>query len=116
MRITALNQIETDHLKKVVEDMRSMGAPKLRAVETCHGLVAIEGSHRLAAAYELGLDPKITIIEQDEIVEGATLNDIAEDIYASGAWIEASNVTDFTVLGSAIAEFVTDPEGETYDF
>lgn len=115
MRITALNIVDQDHLATVVEEMRTLGAPAIRAVETCHGLVAIEGSHRLAAAALLCLKPHVEILAEDDIVEGASLNDIAGDIYANGD-VDGDSISDFTVTGLIIAEFVTGATGETYHF
>lgn len=47
------------HLERVIEQMRTLGAPKIRA---CHDPVsgawfALEGTHRLRAAKALGLTP-----------------------------------------------------------
>ena len=66
MRIIAFYDIDTntEHMDKVVMDMRVMGAPTVRAVETAHGTVAIEGAHRLAAAHELGLVPDIELVNE----------------------------------------------------
>ncbi len=115
MNITALNPTDADHLAEVIKEMRALGAPVIRAVETCHGLVAIEGSHRLAAAAELGLAPEIVVIAEDEIVDGATLNDIAGDVYVYGHdGVEGVSLTDFTATGLALAEFVTGAEGAQY--
>lgn len=50
-----------DHrIGKVVEDMRRLGPPTLRAVHY-HHFFALEGSHRLAAAHYLGLSPRLLI-------------------------------------------------------
>jgi len=114
MYITAINPTDADHLAEVIEEMRVLGAPVIRAVETCYGLVAIEGSHRLAAAAELGLSPEIIVIDEDDIVDGTTLNDIAGDLYAAGNGVVGNSLVDFTVTGLAIAEFVTGADGATY--
>lgn len=51
-----------DHrIGKITAEMRILGAPTLRAVEFEGNLFALEGSHRLAAADYLGLDPVIVV-------------------------------------------------------
>ena len=53
------------HLGEVVDEMKLTGAPTIRVVEFEHGFYVVEGSHRLAAAFHLGLEPKIVILPQD---------------------------------------------------
>lgn len=67
MRIIALNPVDDDHLERVINYMRTMGAPVIRAVwvELYDMWAAIEGSHRLAAAQELGLTPEIIPVPAD---------------------------------------------------
>lgn len=89
IRINAYHEIDTDtdHYRKVLEDMRRLGAPTIRAVFIFGiGLVALEGCHRLAAAEELGLVPEIEILE-DELPEdlshdldGMTLEEVSTRI------------------------------------
>jgi hypothetical protein len=59
-------------LAAVIAEMRTLGAPTIRAVWTGDYWLAIEGSHRLAAAHALGLTPEI-----DEI---ATTDEIDHDL------------------------------------
>lgn len=58
----------TGHLADVTADMRTAGAPTIRVVEVGGVYYAIEGSHRLAAAEYLGLEPRLVveIPEMDE--------------------------------------------------
>lgn len=51
----------TGHLGDVLTEMEQVGSPTLRVMEHEGKLCAIEGSHRLAAAYEMGLVPKLVI-------------------------------------------------------
>ena len=52
---------ETGHLGDVVADMRYRGAPTIRVMRFNSTLFATEGSHRLAAAHALGLEPKLVV-------------------------------------------------------
>jgi hypothetical protein len=65
--IIAINGTDADHLETVTAAMREMGAPEIRAFWTGELWLALEGSHRLAAAAALGLTP--TLIEMDEADE-----------------------------------------------
>jgi len=49
------------HFRDVVKEMKTKGRPVIRAFRSSHtqAWVAMEGSHRLAAAYRLGLVPII---------------------------------------------------------
>lgn len=53
------------HLGVVMDEMEITGAPTIRVIEFEDKLFAIEGSHRLAAAYYLELEPKLVIMEED---------------------------------------------------
>jgi hypothetical protein len=116
--VTAINHIDADHLAEVIAEMQTMGAPMIRCVETGYGLVAIEGSHRLAAAAALGLTPTLVLIDADEIVEGATLNDIRTEVYASyGHEMDDDGTAtslDYRVAGWMIADCLGQPVGATY--
>lgn len=67
MQIIAPNPVDQEHLEQVIADMQAMGAPVIRAVwiELYGMWAAIEGSHRLAAAQELGLAPEIIPVPTD---------------------------------------------------
>lgn len=56
---------ENGHLGDVVSEMKLTGPPTIRVIEFDGGFYAVEGSHRLASAYHLGLEPKIVIMPQD---------------------------------------------------
>ncbi|MDD3310972.1 ParB N-terminal domain-containing protein [Pseudodesulfovibrio sp.] len=66
MYIQAINPIDADHLREIINTMRGMGAPEIRVYHTGEMYLALEGSHRLAAAWELGLTPIIIEMEEDD--------------------------------------------------
>ncbi|WP_164561986.1 hypothetical protein [Nitratidesulfovibrio vulgaris] len=78
MRIIPMNETDAAHLEQVVETMRTAGTPTIKAVwvEGYDAWVALEGSHRLAAAALLGLSP---VIEEVEYSEDITLADLGCD-------------------------------------
>ena len=51
----------TGHLAKVKDEMATLGDPCIKVVEWRGDYFAVEGSHRLCAAHELGLAPKLEI-------------------------------------------------------
>jgi hypothetical protein len=69
---------QDSHLKDVIKEMEKLGAPTIRAYALPRALVrdlyrrlgpgdvyqAIEGSHRIRAAKELGLTPKIEVLDE----------------------------------------------------
>lgn len=69
MQIIAINQPENAHLAEVISEMAELGTPTIKAVwmEVYGAWVALEGSHRIAAAKALGLTPEIEEVEYDEL-------------------------------------------------
>ena len=57
-----------EHLEAVKKEMEVMGAPEIRAIwSEMYGLwMAVEGCHRIRAAKELGLEPVIIDISDEE--------------------------------------------------
>jgi hypothetical protein len=78
MLVATINAPEAEHLAEVVALMQAMGAPKLRAIfDPAAGvLLALEGSHRIAAAVELGIAPEFEIVEDDDML---TCEDLGYD-------------------------------------
>jgi hypothetical protein len=67
--IYALNHTTANHLAAVTAEMETLGAPTIRVVDCGDHYMALEGSHRLAAAHALGLEPVLEIYDQDEMIE-----------------------------------------------
>jgi len=67
MQIVTLNKADPAHLAAVIEQMRKLGAPSIACIkdEGTGVWVALEGSHRVAAAKALGLVPEIVEYEYD---------------------------------------------------
>jgi len=59
------NHFDAAHLVSVTKEMESLGAPTVKAVwvEAHNRYVALEGCHRLRAAFALGLTPEIDIVD-----------------------------------------------------
>jgi hypothetical protein len=51
----------TGHLGEVQDQMLDLGPPTINVVEWRGDFYAVEGSHRLCAAYNLGLIPKLVV-------------------------------------------------------
>lgn len=58
----------SDHYREVLGQMRSLGSPVIRAISSPYGWLAIEGSHRLAAAQELGLPVRIKDVGGQQVL------------------------------------------------
>jgi hypothetical protein len=89
---------EENHLDAVTQEMERLGAPTLKAVwlDGYQAWMALEGSHRIAAAQALGLTPEIEEVEYDpeattdEVVPGSyqdclTLEELADRAWEIGA-------------------------------
>jgi hypothetical protein len=68
--VITIYKTRADHLAKVTEAMRTAGAPTIRVIrDEAQGIVlALEGSHRLAAAKALGLDPVFVVLGDDDVI------------------------------------------------
>jgi hypothetical protein len=69
MRIALVHDhYSEEHLAEVIEQMKTLGAPKIHAVwMPCYDhYAALEGCHRIRAAKELGLIPEIIEVEYSD--------------------------------------------------
>jgi len=91
-----------EHLAEVIEQMKTLGAPKIHAVYMeCHDhWQALEGCHRIRAAKELGLIP--------EIIEVAYSDNPCSSIsgYDGDCDYPISDICD-DVIGKKVIEFET---------
>lgn len=55
VKIRIPNHPASDHLRLVKRQMVKRGRPVIRAIPTLDGWLALEGSHRITAAQDLGL-------------------------------------------------------------
>ena len=85
--IILVNDIDAVHLEEVKAAMATMGSPTIRAIDGGDCLLAVEGSHRLRAAEELGVPVKIEIVGDDDIVDLDTLD------WDDCGWFEDRKVT-----------------------
>ena len=67
--IYAIHAAESEKLTGIIEEMRVLGAPTIKVVDCGDYYMALEGSHRLAAAAALELAPSLEIYDQDDIIE-----------------------------------------------
>jgi hypothetical protein len=79
------------HLQYVIDQMQSLGAPTIKAVwMPCYNhWVALEGTHRILAAQQLGLEPIIDEVDySDDIIisdsgDEYVISNICHESYAS---------------------------------
>lgn len=67
--VYAIHAPTVDHLAEVKAEMIVRGAPTIEVVDCGDYYMALEGSHRLAAAADLGLTPELTIHEYDDMLD-----------------------------------------------
>ena len=85
------------HLQDVIESMRTLKAPRIRAVwsDVYNAWCALEGCHRIRAARMLGLTPEINAVEYSDTplpgMDNMTISyivDTAYNVANSGGEIE----------------------------
>lgn len=104
--IYAIHAPQPAHLAEVIAEMRIAGAPTIEVVDCGDHYVALEGSHRLAAAHHLGLTPILTIHDQDEML----------DISAHD-WFDAANWAETVYsAGEVIGEIYSPTQAVPYSF
>jgi uncharacterized ParB-like nuclease family protein len=74
MKVLIPNKISNDRYSNVLNKMKKLGPPIVEVFEISNGLYfALEGSHRISAAKELGIEPVLNIV--------AKVNDVEEFQY-----------------------------------
>lgn len=69
MMIYAIHRPDADRLADIKGEMLELGAPTIRVVDAGDSYIALEGSHRLAAAHQLGIMPILEVLGQDEEID-----------------------------------------------
>jgi hypothetical protein len=87
--VYAIHAPEAEKLETVKSEMEAMGAPTIRVIDCGDYYMAMEGSHRLAAAHELGIDPELVIYEQEDEIDISGFDwfdsaNWAETVYPAG--------------------------------
>lgn len=72
------------HLEEVKAEMKIMGAPRIKAIFDGEIYGALEGCHRLRAAYDLGLMPVIEEVNPGDVVTIEIDGDATELTYEQG--------------------------------
>lgn len=106
MTIIVPHKVDQAHLIKVVDDMRQLGAPTIRAIwlDYADSWVALEGTHRLNAAKKIGITPTIQEVSYDDVCDmDITDKSLGLDIDMPGTTIE--QYCDMCVRDSNIINF-----------
>ena len=96
MYIYTINPVTPSHFEAVKKQMIELGTPTIRAVWCGDHYKAVEGSHRLFAAQELGMDVEIIEVEENDII-AHDIDDLpklatAADILNYGSYMQSVNV------------------------
>jgi hypothetical protein len=67
--VYAIHAPEADKLEQVKAEMVQLGAPTIEVVDCGDFYMALEGSHRLAAAHALGIEPELIVYEQSDLID-----------------------------------------------
>lgn len=104
--IYAIHAPLADKLAGVMAEMETLGAPTIRVVDCGDHYMALEGSHRLAAAHALGLEPILTVMDQEDDL------DITQfDWYDEANWFETTYKA-----GEVASELFSPNQARDYSF
>ncbi len=67
--VYAIHAPDADKLQTVIAEMRELGTPTIEVINCGDYYQALEGSHRLAAAHTLEIEPRFVVREQDEMID-----------------------------------------------
>lgn len=103
--IYTIHAPEEKKLASVIEEMRQLGAPRIQVVDCGDYYMALEGSHRIAAAHALGLEPELQVHEQDDILDVSGFD-----------WYEEANWGGTQYEAGEVAGELFSPAAGTYQF
>jgi len=103
MNIIPVNRTDSNHTIAVAHDMQVMGIATIKAVwmECWDTWVALEGSHRIAAANVLGMPIEISEIEYDDTLVGDIGIEDADctvEEWADGAFHQADLMVEVRII------------------
>ena len=78
MMVYVPNATNRDHLEEVKAQMETIGAPSIRVFCTGEAYIAIEGSHRVAAAHELNIIPDFIVVEESDVISDHDLQCLSD--------------------------------------
>ena len=109
-----MHDVDPRVLPHVRDEMGRLGAPRIRVMETDQRRVyaAIEGTHRLAVAAELGLRPRIDLIraEPDQDIDLGEVLPSGKPIIRPFGWLRATFLEDIR-SGMTAATYRLDAAG-----
>lgn len=103
--IIAIHAPTSAKLEAVKAEMLALGAPTIEVVDCGDYYMALEGSHRLAAAHALGLVPELVIYGQDEVMD-----------ITSYDWYESANWAGTEYTAGEVAGELYSSQGCAYGF
>lgn len=104
--IYAIHRPQDDKLAEVVAEMQVRGTPTIEVVDCGDHYMALEGSHRLAAAAQLGITPALVVHEQDDMLDITRFD-----------WFDAANwaATEYPA-GEVAGELFSPTQAQAYRF
>jgi len=96
MTIYTMHPVNSEHLADVIETMKALGSPEIKACFDGEAYWALEGSHRIAAAHALGLVPVIIEVDPEDVIFNA---DIESNDLRPGGYYTAQEIYDSSYGG-----------------
>ena len=100
VRVLLLNETDIGVVVDVMLEMEKLGAPTIRANFDGETIYALEGSHRIVAAHNLGLTPNFVFVDFDAVIAdhdidcGGLTPGVAatvEQIFEATYWVPSYN-------------------------
>jgi hypothetical protein len=104
--VYAIHGPDPERLSQVQAEMVAFGAPKIEVIDCGDYYMALEGSHRLAAAHTAGLSPDLIVHEQEDMLDVTRFD-----------WFDAVNwaETEYTA-GEVAGELFSPRQAVSYSF
>lgn len=84
--VYAIHKPDPARLGEVEADMLRLGPPTIRVVDRGDHFMALEGSHRLAVAHRLGIEPVLHVFGGDDWIEIEDFDWFEEGMWASNRY------------------------------
>lgn len=104
--IYTIHAPNAEKLEMIKSQMLALGCPTIRVVDCGDYMMALEGSHRVAAAHALGLKPDLVVFAQDDEIDITTY-----DWYDSANWAGTSYLA-----GEVAGELFSPQSARDYTF
>ena len=103
--IYTIHAPEAEKLEAVKAEMATLGVPTIRVVDCGDYYMALEGSHHVPAAHELGIEPELVVYDQNDDLDITVFD-----------WFDAANWAQTTYPAGEVAGELFSRFSRAYSF